>query len=398
MTELQTHTTCQALTRSGLPCKNPAQAGSAYCHVHQDTSDQQPSDAELRRQLMAEIHDLIRQIEALDPGYQPPPFSAKSLVDLIRQQLPGLSLNTRLDLIERLRRATEQGWFQAETWKGIWYLVHYTLNYNAGLLKQRWTGEYETDEWGLDQELLDMFRPLLTLVYKVYWRVETSGLDHLPATGGALLVANHSGQVPWDAVMLATSVFDEHPTQRLVRALHGSWAARLPFLSTLLARMGHTVSTVENGVRLLEQGEVVAVFPEGEAGLGKTFQNRYQLAPFEPTFVQMALQARTPIIPVSVVGAEETAITLARSTTLGRVAGLPYLPITTTFPWLGLPGLLPLPTKWYIDFGQPIAADGYGPDAATNLVLAAQLADRVRHAVRALLDERLVQRRSLFLG
>jgi 1-acyl-sn-glycerol-3-phosphate acyltransferase len=204
--------------------------------------------------------------------------------------------------------------------------------------------------------------------------------------------------VPWDAIVLATAVLDEHPAQRLVRALHGSWAAKVPFLSALLARMGHTVSTIENGVRLLEQGDVVAVFPEGEAGLGKTFQNRYQLAPFEPTFVQMALRAGTPIIPVSVVGAEETAITLARSTTLGRVIGLPYLPITTTFPWLGLLGLVPLPTKWYIDFGQPIPAEGYGPGADTNLVLAAQLADRVRHAVRSQLDDRLVQRRSLFFG
>ncbi|MGD8623873.1 MAG: lysophospholipid acyltransferase family protein [Anaerolineae bacterium] len=398
MTDLQAPATCQALTRSGRPCKNPPQAGSSYCHVHRDSPAQQLSDDELRRQIMAQLDGLIRQIEALEPDYQPPPFSPEGLIDLLRDRLPGLSLSTRLDLTGHLRRAAEQGWFQAETWKGVWYLVNYTLQYNAGLLKQRWAGEYETDEWGLDREFLDMLRPLLTLIYKAYWRVETSGLDHLSPSGGALLVANHSGQVPWDAVVLATAVLDEHPAQRLVRALHGSWAARVPFLSALLARMGHTVSSVENGVRLLEQGDVVAVFPEGEAGLGKTFQNRYQLAPFEPTFVQMALRAGTPIVPVSVVGAEETAITLARSKTLGRVVGLPYVPITTTFPWLGLLGLVPLPTKWYIDFGQPIPAEGYGPGADTNLVLAAQLADRVRHAVRSQLDDRLVQRRSLFFG
>jgi 1-acyl-sn-glycerol-3-phosphate acyltransferase len=162
--------------------------------------------------------------------------------------------------------------------------------------------------------------------------------------------------------------------------------------------MGQTLATVENGSRLLGQGELVATFPEGEEGLAKTFRNRYRLARFDPGFVQMALSQEAPIIPVSIVGAEETYVTLGHVPMLSRMTSLPHLPITVTFPWLGLLGLLPLPSKWFIDFGEPISTDGFGPDGETNLVLVAQLADRVRHAMQTLLDDRLVRRRSVLFG
>jgi 1-acyl-sn-glycerol-3-phosphate acyltransferase len=281
----------------------------------------------------------------------------------------------------------------------MWYMLNYTLQYNAGLVKRRLTGEYDTDEWGLDWEFLDVVRPFFTFLYRAYWRVQTTGIDNIPIEGRTLLAANHSGQLPWDSTMIATAVTTEHPAQRLVRTLYGEWLPTLPFVSAWMVRMGQALETVENGTRLLEQEELVAVFPEGYKGVGKLYKDRYRLARFgQGDFVRMALLTQSPVIPVSVVGAEETYIALAKSETVARATGAPYFSVSPTFPWLGLLGLVPLPTKWYIDFGEPIAVDRYGPDGADNLVLVAQLTDQVRNTIQGMLDSRLQERRSVFLG
>jgi 1-acyl-sn-glycerol-3-phosphate acyltransferase len=395
-------TRCQAMTQSGERCKNWAVEGSPYCHVHQAVSVEPPtgpgSDERLRRQLLTELDRLVERIQALSPGYKPPAFAPRRLVGLVEQSLEGLPQELQFGILGRLRQAIDQGWFERETWKGMWYMLNYTLQYNAGLVRRRLTGEYEPDPWGLDWEFLDLARPFLTFLYKAYWRVETTGLDHVPVEGPALLAANHSGQLPWDATMLATAVLTEHPAQRLARVLYPAWVPDLPFLSVWLARMGQALATVENGSLLLGRGELVATFPEGDDGLGKTFRNRYRLARFDPEFVQMALSQEAPIVPVTIVGAEETYVTLGHAPLLSRITPLPNVPITLTFPWLGVLGLVPLPSKWFIDFGEPIPTAGFGPDGQTNLVLVAQLADRVRNTIQALLDDRLVRRRSVFFG
>ena len=397
---------CQAITQAGQRCKNWALEGSRYCHIHRSLaaeSDVGPaaepaSDERLRRQLLSELDRLLVRLEALAPGYRPPSFSARRLTDLIEQSLEGLPQEFQIDILGRLRQAIDEGWFQPETWKGMWYMLNYTLQYNAGLVKRRLSGDYEADPWGLDWEFLDLVRPFLTFLYKAYWRVEATGLDYVPVEGPALLAANHSGQLPWDATMLATAILTDHPAQRLARVLHPAWVPKMPFLSVWLARMGQALATVENGSRLLGRGDLVATFPEGDDGLAKTFRNRYRLARFDPGFVQMALSQEAPIIPLSIVGAEETYVTLGHAPVLSRMTELPHVPITLTFPFLGLLGLLPLPSKWFIDFGEPIPTDGFGSDGQSNLVLVAQLADRVRHSIQTLLDDRLVRRRSVFLG
>jgi 1-acyl-sn-glycerol-3-phosphate acyltransferase len=278
-------------------------------------------------------------------------------------------------------------------------MLNYTLKYNADLVQRRFTGEYDTDEWGLDWEFVDLLLPLFNFLYRSYFRVETTGLENVPLEGRALLVANHSGQLPWDGMMIGTAMLTEHPSRRLVRTLYAGILPRIPWISTLLVRMGQALATVENGTRLLEQEELVAVFPEGYKGTGKLYKDRYRLARFgRGGFARMALNTGAPIIPVSVVGSEETYITLAKLPTLSGITGIPYLPVTLRFPWLGLLGITPLPTKWYIDFGQPIPMDGHGPDAAQNLVLVSQLTDQVRHIVQEMLHERLVRRRSIFFG
>jgi 1-acyl-sn-glycerol-3-phosphate acyltransferase len=168
----------------------------------------------------------------------------------------------------------------------------------------------------------------------------------------AALVANHSGQLPWDGTMLMAAVLSEHPAQRLVRTLYAEWFAQIPFLATWLVRMGQAPATVENGARLLGQEELVAVFPEGQKGAGKAVKERYQLGRFGREGFQMALSTGAPIIPVSVVSAEDLP-RLTESSTLARLTGVPHFPITPTF-LAGAAGPGAIAHRWTIDFGRPI--------------------------------------------
>ncbi|HBY07623.1 MAG TPA: glycerol acyltransferase [Chloroflexi bacterium] len=278
-------------------------------------------------------------------------------------------------------------------------MINYSLQYQADFVKRRFTGEYETDEYGLDWEFVEVVVPFFEFMYKKYFRVSTSGLENIPEMGRALLVSNHSGQLPWDGAMVATALYTEHPAQRLTRTLYATWFPTLPFFSTILERGGQVMATVDNGTRLLERDELVAVFPEGYKGVGKLFKDRYKLARFgRGGFIKMALDTQAPMIPVSVVGAEESYVSLYKSQTLAKITGFPFFPISLTFPWLGLLGFVPFPTKWYIDFGDPIPTDSYGLDASQNLVLVSQLSDQVRNIVQEMINQRLAQRRSVFFG
>jgi 1-acyl-sn-glycerol-3-phosphate acyltransferase len=357
------------------------------------------SEEELRQDLVAELEDLTKRIQALAPDYEPPPFSPKGFVALVERMLKRYPRSVQLGILEQLRGALRQDAFDPELWRGLWYMLNYTVRYNVDLVRRRYTGEFETDGWGLDWEFVDVVRPFFTFLYKVYFRVEITGIENIPLEGRALLVANHAGQLPWDGMMIGTAVLNEHPAQRLVRGLYAAILPRIPYVSTLLSRLGQALATVENGTRLLEQEELVAVFPEGYKGTGKLYRDRYRLARFgRGGFAKMALNTGAPIIPVSVVGSEETYITLARFPTLSGITGIPYLPITLRFPWLGLLGITPLPTKWYIDFGEPIYLDNGDPNAADNVPYVSQVTDQVRSTIQEMVHDRLAQRRSIFFG
>jgi 1-acyl-sn-glycerol-3-phosphate acyltransferase len=349
--------------------------------------------------LVAELNALAKRLQTLAPYYATQEYSPRRMRNLVDESLNRCKPEIRLGAFEWLQNLVGGGIFDPETWAGFWYLLTYSAKLQADIVKRRFTGEYDTDAWGMDWEFYESVVPLLTFLYSVYWRVETTGVDNIPRDGRALLVSNHSGQLPWDGAMIGAAVWNEHPSQRLVRCLYGPWFATVPFLSAIFIKMGHAVGTVANGSRLLGQDELVAVFPEGSKGAGKLFRERYQLADFgRGGFVKMALSTQTPILPVAVVGAEETYISIAKSPTLARLSGVPFFPITPTFPWLGPLGLVPLPTKWYVDFGEPIPADEYGPDAASDLMLIARLRDQVRDNVQEMVHLRLAQRRSVFLG
>ena len=400
------HPRCTALTKAGEPCKNYALAGSPFCRAHREgdanvtaPSADEPSEEVLRQELSAELDNLIARVENSTSDYRPPPFSPQAILGLLNHNLQRLRPEAAQTLLLRLRGYINSDLLDLDTWKGIWYIVNYALQQQTDMVKRRLTGEYETDDWGMDPEFLSIVQPFLTFMYRRYWRVETSGIENIPAEGPALLTPNHSGQLPWDGAMVGTAVYLEHPEQRLVRSLYASWFPTLPFISPLFVKAGQTLASVENGTRLLEENQLVAVYPEGIKGVGKLFRDRYRLARFgRGGFVRMALRAQAPIIPVSVVGAEETYISLYKSEAIARLIGFPFFPITPTWPLLGLFGFVPLPTKWHIDFGEPIPMAEYGPDATNNLVLVSQLTDQVRNVVQQMIHDRLAQRRSVFFG
>ncbi|MCT2592052.1 acyltransferase family protein [Streptomyces sp. N2-109] len=265
-------------------------------------------------------------------------------------------------------------------------------------LRRRLTGEYEVDEFGYDAELTDqVLLSFLRPMYENYFRVEVRGIEHIPDTGGALLVSNHSGTVPLDGLMLQVAVRDHHPAGRALRLLAADLVFTLPVVSELARKAGHTLACTEDAQRLLERGEVVGVMPEGFKGIGKPFAERYKLQRFgRGGFVSTALRAGAPIVPCSIVGAEEIYPMVGNSRTLARLLGLPYFPITPTFPWLGALGAVPLPTKWIIQFGEPIPTDGYPAAAAEDPMLMFNLTDQVRETIQHTLYELLVRRRSVF--
>jgi 1-acyl-sn-glycerol-3-phosphate acyltransferase len=265
-------------------------------------------------------------------------------------------------------------------------------------LRRRVTGEYEVDEFGYDAELTDqVLMSLLRPWYENYFRVEVKGIENIPSEGGALVVSNHSGTLPLDGLMAQVAVHDHHPAGRHLRLLAADLVFVLPLVNELARKLGHTLACTEDAQSLLERGEVVGVMPEGFKGLGKPFADRYKLQRFgRGGFVATALKTKVPIIPCSVVGAEEIYPMLGNSRTLARVLGVPYFPLTPTFPWLGPLGTIPLPTKWTIQFGEPIPTDGYPAEAAEDPMLVFNLTDQVRERIQHTLYELLVQRRSVF--
>ncbi|WP_373318108.1 lysophospholipid acyltransferase family protein [Planotetraspora kaengkrachanensis] len=264
------------------------------------------------------------------------------------------------------------------------------------LLRRRVVGDYEVDEFGFDPELNDkVLLELIRPIYRHWFRVETLGVENVPADSGALVVANHSGTLPVDALMMQVALHDE--AHRAVRLLGADLVYQLPVLGHLSRKTGHTLASREDADRLLRKGELVGVFPEGFKGVGKPFSQRYKLQRFgRGGFVTSAVRAGTPIVPCAIVGAEEIYPKIGDFSTLARVLGLPYLPITPFFPWLGPLGLIPLPSKWLIEFGEPIRTDQYDPEDADDPMLVFNLTDQVREAIQQQLDALLLRRGPAF--
>jgi 1-acyl-sn-glycerol-3-phosphate acyltransferase len=260
-------------------------------------------------------------------------------------------------------------------------------------LRRRLAGAYEVDEFGFDAELTDaVFHPLLRVLYHDWFRTEVFGIENVPDSGGGLVVANHSGTLALDALMLSVAIRDQHPLDRHLRLLGADLVFRVPVVSELARKSGVTVACNPDAERRMSTGERVGVFPEGFKGIGKRFADRYKLQRFgRGGFVSAALRTGTPIVPVAIVGAEEIYPILTDIKPLARLLGVPYLPVTPTFPWLGPLGLVPLPSKWMIQFCPPIPT-AHLTELADDPMVVYNLADQVRETIQATLFELLEKR------
>ncbi|HUH00921.1 MAG TPA: lysophospholipid acyltransferase family protein [Kofleriaceae bacterium] len=332
--------------------------------------------------------DFLGGEAAVPPGDYGPPI-ASNLPDreLITSELRELERRVRARLTPMFPMEQRRRLPLAFLWKRYRHLA------------MRDRSDY-VDEFGRDPMYSARVEPLLAFLYNQYFRVEARGVENVPAEGPVLLVANHSGTLPYDGAILMQSVRSEHPNARDVRPLVEDFVFHFPYLGTFINRIGGVRACQENATRLLEDDQVVAVFPEGVKGIGKLYKDRYKLQRFgRGGFVKLALRTGAPIVPVSIVGAEEIHPMVGKVSWLAKTLGVPYLPITPTFPWLGPLGLLPLPSKWLVRFDPPIdLAAEYSVEAADDRILVNRLSESVRSRIQTMIEESLRERRSVLRG
>jgi 1-acyl-sn-glycerol-3-phosphate acyltransferase len=338
--------------------------------------------------------------------YEPPTYaddpSVEARIREIEARLDGLRASVPESDLDAAPRATERGGSRpapadeaVHAARELLESDYFRRQWGRGSLRER---SAEVDGFGFDADVEQRLRPLVEFLYKRYFRVTAVGAEHLPREGRGIVVANHSGALPFDGVMLREAARLAAPHPRDLRWLAEDWSFYLPFLGVTLNRIGAVRACPENGERLLLAGHLLGVFPEGSGGPRKLYRDRYTLRRFgRGGFVRLALRTRSPIVPAAVIGAEESYPVLYRLDNLTKLFGIDYLPITPTFPALGLLGLIPAPTKWQIVFGEPISVAEYGPEAAADHVLVGRIAERVRTAIGSLLDAGLRRRKSVWL-
>ncbi|MBW3664816.1 MAG: acyltransferase family protein [Actinobacteria bacterium] len=340
---------CAALTNEGRPCRNYA-VEAGFCRVHAPSDDDAPPAS-------ADV---------------PEPEPARP--------------EGGIELLAGLQAVLGDGWTDH-------------VRDVAGFLRRRITGDYDVDPFGLDTDFLDhVFLPLVRPLHRYYWRIRSIGAERIPE-GGALVVANHAGTLPIDGLMTKLDLYEQ--TGRHARELGADLVFRLPFSGHMGRKTGATLASNEDAERLLTSGELVAVWPEGFKGVGKPWSERYKLQRFgRGGFVSVALRTQTPIIPTAIVGSEEIYPLLYNLKTIARLFGLPYFPIVAqmlALPVLGPLALLPLPSKWVIEYGEPIDTSEYGPDAADDPMAVFELTDRVRDTIQQMLYRNLMGRRGVFV-
>lgn len=259
----------------------------------------------------------------------------------------------------------------------------------------------QIDDWGRSEAVFDLAEPVLNFYYRYWFRVETDGLENVPAEGGALLVSNHSGALPPDAPMIMQAIRNEHPNPRPLYMLGEHWFKGYPGVGMLANKIGLVAAHPANAQRLLgDEGRLALVFPEGQKGSRKLYWQRYRLRRFgRGGFVKTAMRARVPIVPIAVVGAEEAMPIFAHLRLLQRMTGLIYFPVNHAFPHFGLAaGLMYLPAKFKIRFLEPVSLDEYAPEDAEDLALVQSLSERIRADIQREVDGLVSSRKSVWFG
>lgn len=365
---------CRYQLKPGERCTKRTVPGKDFCplHVKADDDSGPPENEKVYSFTRDEIEELIKKAvtQALKQYTVPPPPES------VEHKSPGT--NGLIKLSESFA-------------EGLHKLLTFT--------RERIDGSYEVDEFGYEPGVVELVQPWLEFLFRKYWRIRTYGLHHVPESGRALLVSNHSGTLPYDALMIAEAIRLHHPKPRPVRFLYLSFFSSLPFLNVFMRRMGMLVANPQNAKLLLSQDQLTGVFPEGVKGIGKPFAQRYQVARFgRGGFIRSALETSSPIIPVAVIGAEEIHPMLANAELLAKLTKLPYFPVTPTFPWLGPLGLIPFPSRWTIVFGTPFDLSRFSPADMDDENVISTLTEQVRLSIQSMIAEHIARRRSPFLG
>ena len=347
-----------------------------------EPSDAQPSE---QSEPSADGPDVIEVPRAASPPRQEPePTAPARTQERSASPLAGIPVG---DWLSAFQHASKE--LFGEAWEP-------QLARFLAFLRRRVSGEFEVDEYGFDPEIAEQFfMAALRPIAQKWFRIEVRGAENIPTDGGALVVSNHSGTIPVDGLMTMVSIHDH--TGRHLRPLGADLVFKLPVVGALARKGGATLACNEDAERMLRGGELVGVWPEGFKGIGKPFADRYKLQRFgRGGFVSAALRTGVPIVPLSVVGAEEIYPLVGNIPSLARLLGVPYIPITPLFPLLGPLGLVPLPSKWLLEFGEPIRTDEYDDGAAEDPMLVFDVTDQVRETIQQTLYSLLVQRESVF--
>src|SRR3954462_6181845 len=257
------------------------------------------------------------------------------------------------------------------------------------------------NDWGRSERIENLMdQTVVEFFYRYWFRAEVEGIENIPSSGGALLVSNHARALPPDATMIAKAIKEEHPHPRPLNITVEHFFKGYPGFSMLLPKMGCVAAHPANVHRLLnDEQQLVLVFPEGRKGTEKLYKDRYKLRRFgRGGFVEAAMRAGAPIVPVAVVGAEEAAPIFAHVPALQRLTGLIYFPITPTFPHFGLIGMLGyLPAKFRIRFLPPVPTDDMGSEPWQDKALVQTVSDEVRDTIQRHVLDMLAKRTSVWL-
>ncbi len=256
----------------------------------------------------------------------------------------------------------------------------------------------EEDEFGYDIKTYARWEPLFRFLFEDYFKVDIRGIENIPAEGRAILVGNHSGLLPLDGAMLSIAMCNYRNSQRRVRYLVTDWFFSVPGLGPWIKETGQVRATLENAQKLLSNDELVGIYPEGIRGVGKPFRDRYRVLDFHPGFVQLAIETQTPLIPIATVGGDEIFPNMVNLRDVARLVGMPFFPLTLSFPWLPFPLMFfPLPVRWLVNVHKPIVLN-YPKEKAKDRKLVLSIAREIQHMIQDDLNGMLRRRKSMFTG
>jgi 1-acyl-sn-glycerol-3-phosphate acyltransferase len=407
---------CAGLTKSGERCKRKALPGERFCKLHaeavqdetsasdhgdsdhfdDETAESEPAPSQRGgRPSDIDSSEFERIVSELTGGHGFPEVA--SIAGSAYEEMRGVASMAQAAIGRLMQIGTHHGIVHPGIWEQFASDAAQAAISIGSALADRASGDYEEDDFGFDPKFTEALLPAFNLLYSYWWRVTVEGIHNVPAEGRGLLVSNHAGGgLPFDGAMMKVALLKRDPKRHL-RILVLDWLMGLPYMADMMRSTGQALACKENATMLLERDEVVAVFPEGVKGMVKPFSQRYQLARFgRGGFVRIALRTGSPIIPVAVVGSEEIYPKIGNIPFVHKLIGAPFVPMTPTFPLLGLAGLVPLPSKWHIEFCDPIDVSQFGPDAADDRAFVLELSEQIRATIQERLQANLLKRSTPF--